>query len=51
MVKFEDFDYTNDFEDDFEEEEDNDDFNANDLLDFTDYQNKRKQSTTVTTQP
>ncbi|CDW76243.1 UNKNOWN [Stylonychia lemnae] len=43
--KFED-DFGDDFEDDFEdEEEDGDgDFDANELLNLTDYQNKRKQS-------
>ena len=42
---FADFDYKDDFEDDFEqdeEEEEEGDFDANELLNLTDYQNKRK---------
>lgn len=44
--KFED-DFGDDFEDDFEEEDEegeDGDFDANELLNLTDYQNKRKQS-------
>lgn len=45
--KFED-DFGDDFEDDFEEDEEEEgedgDFDANELLNLTDYQNKRKQS-------
>ena len=45
---FAQFDYGDDFEDDFEEEdqeeeEEGGDFDANELLNLTDYQNKRKQ--------
>lgn len=41
--QFEDLDLgDNDFDDDFEEEEDSNNFDANELLNFNNYQNKRK---------
>lgn len=37
-------DFGDDFEDEYGEEEEEGDFDANELLNLTDYQNKRKQS-------